>query len=77
MKRIKMNFKECVLAKMTTVLILFFCWSALQAQEVKWIKVGSLHNWYMAVGCEPETARRGLVSDQQDGLRWPAAYPHR
>ncbi|MCB0286101.1 MAG: hypothetical protein KDE57_05540, partial [Calditrichaeota bacterium] len=44
------------------------------AQETKWIKVGSLHNWYMAIGCEPETARRGLVSDQQDGLRWPAEY---
>ena len=46
----------------------------LKAQEVKWIKVGSLHNWYMAIGCEPETARRGLVSDQQDGLRWPAQF---
>lgn len=44
------------------------------AQETKWIRVGSLHNWYMESGCEPEVARRGLVADQQDGMRWPAQF---
>ena len=44
------------------------------AQQTKWIKVGMLHNWYMESGCEPEVARRGLVSDQLDGLRWPALF---
>ena len=44
------------------------------AQEVKWMAIGDLHNWYSAAGCEIEVGRTGQVSDQQDGLRWPAFY---
>ncbi len=44
------------------------------SQEVKWIKIGSLHNWFREDGCEPEVGRTGLQADQQDGLRWPAQY---
>lgn len=44
------------------------------SQETKWIKIGSLHNWFQESGSEPETARRGLITDQQDGLRWPAEF---
>jgi len=44
------------------------------AQEVKWLKIGSLHQWFRADGCEPEVGRTGLQSDQQDGMRWPAQY---
>jgi hypothetical protein len=45
-----------------------------QVDRTKWMAVGSLHNWYLRSGCEPEIARRLLVSDQIDGLRWPAQY---
>lgn len=44
------------------------------AQEIKWIKIGSLHSWFRSDGGEPEVGRTGLQSDQQDGLRWPAQY---
>ena len=39
------------------------------AQEAKWLDVGSLHNWFSAIGNERE---HGLVRQQQYGLRWPA-----
>jgi len=42
--------------------------------ETKWIAIGDLHNWYSSAGNEREVGRRGLISDQQDGLRWPAQY---
>lgn len=44
------------------------------AQEVKWIKIGSLHSWFRADGAEPEVGRTNLQSDQQDGMRWPAQF---
>lgn len=44
------------------------------AQEVKWFKVGSLHNWFREDGAEPEVGRTNLQSDQQDGMRWPAQF---
>lgn len=46
-----------------------------RGEETKWIAVGDLHNWYSEAGCEIEVGRTGQVSDQQDGLRWPAFYP--
>ncbi len=54
--------------------MLFILAQSLLAQETKQILVGSLQSWYSEGGCEPETGRRHLVSDQQDGLRWPAQY---
>ena len=42
------------------------------AQEVKWMSIGDLHNWYSAAGCEIELGRTGQIPDQQDGLRYPA-----
>ncbi len=42
--------------------------------ETQWIAVGSLHNWYHSAGCEIEVGRTFQVSDQQDGLRWPAQF---
>ena len=38
------------------------------------MSIGDLHNWYSAAGCEIEVGRTGQVSDQQDGLRYPAFY---
>jgi len=45
------------------------------SQTSKWLSVGSLHNWYSSSGCEIELGRTpGVLSNQQDGLRWPALY---
>lgn len=64
-----------------------FCWVARIAalsllcssgygKDYRWVAVGSLHNWFSDAGCEIEVGRRHLVSDQQDGLRWPAQYKY-
>ncbi len=45
------------------------------AQTSKWLSVGNLHSWYSSSGCEIELGRTpGVLSNQQDGLRWPALY---
>ncbi len=44
------------------------------SQQSKWMAVGMLHDWYSDGGCEIEVGRTHLVSDQQDGLRWPAQF---
>ncbi len=45
---------------------------SLHAQyDTKWMSVGSLHNWFSAIGCEIE---HGLEAVQQYGMRWPAIY---
>ncbi len=43
------------------------------AQGVRWLGVGSMHNFYMENGAEREHA---LVASQQYGLRWPAIYAY-
>ena len=53
--------------------IIFFI-TISNSQAVKWMSIGNLHNWYSAAGCEIEIGRTGQISDQQDGLRWPAFY---
>ena len=55
-------------------LVLFLTFSASYSQAVKWMSIGNLHNWYSAAGCEIEIGRTGQLTDQQDGLRWPAFY---
>jgi len=42
--------------------------------DTKWISISMLHNWFSSTGCEIEIGRRGLIQDQQDGMRWPALY---
>lgn len=48
----------------------------LHADETKWISIGMLHDWYSSAGAEIEVGRRGLVTDQQDGLQWPALFQY-
>jgi len=38
---------------------------------IKWMSVGSLHNWYSEIGSEIE---EGFVKQQQYGMQWPAIY---
>jgi hypothetical protein len=42
------------------------------AQEIKWLRVGSLHSWYSSFGSEIEVGR---IAEQLDGLRWNAQFP--
>ncbi len=60
---------------MTLSIVLVAFIHNMEAQEYRWISVGSLHNWYRADGCEPEVGRYSSAP-QQDGLRWPAQYPN-
>ncbi len=44
-------------------------------QEIKWLSVGSLRQWFSNGGAEIEYGRRGrahMTTDQIDGLIWPA-----
>lgn len=54
------------------IVVTFCLFSTIRAEEIRWLQVGRLHNWFSAAGCEPEVGRRHLVSDQQDGFRYPA-----
>jgi hypothetical protein len=58
-----------------SLLSLIFSMGNISAQTSKWLSVGSLHNWYSSSGSEIELGRTpGVISNQQDGLRWPALY---
>ncbi|MDP2301584.1 MAG: hypothetical protein Q8N03_04045 [Ignavibacteria bacterium] len=58
----------------TIVLFLLMGQSNLFAQfDVKWMSVGSLHNWFSAIGSEIE---EGFVKRQQYGMQWPAIYDY-
>ncbi len=50
--------------------------AGLFAGEIQWLAVGDLHDWFHSAGCEIEVGRRHLVSDQQDGLQWPAQFQY-
>ncbi|MEA3287665.1 MAG: hypothetical protein U9Q77_09870 [Candidatus Marinimicrobia bacterium] len=56
-------------AVLASVMIVFTTVSF--AAEVRWIKVGDLHNFYQKIGCEPES---DYGNEQQFGLMWPAFY---
>ncbi len=61
------------LSLIAVVALVAFAAAPAQAQfELKWLSAGSLHNWYSAVGAEPES--QGFVGNQQDGWRWPGIY---
>ena len=56
------------------VLVIFLLFSqSVQASEGRWILIGTLHNFYQSLGCEPE---EDFGDEQQYGLRWNALYDH-
>ncbi|GBE27128.1 hypothetical protein BMS3Bbin03_01048 [bacterium BMS3Bbin03] len=59
---------------MASVLSVFLFSGNARSDQTKWIAIGSLHDWYSSAGSEVEVGRRHLISDQQDGLRWPAQF---
>jgi len=67
--------KRYKFTQISTLLLVILCISTMVfADETKWLAVGMLHDWFSSMGCEIEVGRRHLVSDQQDGLRWPAQF---
>ena len=67
-----MNHKRYILV---ISLFVILC-GTIFGDEVKWLAIGSLHDWFSSAGCEREVGRRHLISDQQDGLRWDAQFPY-
>lgn len=58
-----------------TIILTLFSMNTVHTEQTKWIAIGDLQNWYSEGGCEIETGRTGQITDQQDGLRWPAFFP--
>jgi hypothetical protein len=50
--------------------------SAQTGREVRWLKLGSLHQYLINWGAEIELGRTGRTQEQMDGLRWPAQFPN-
>ncbi|MBN1997570.1 hypothetical protein JW935_08465, partial [candidate division KSB1 bacterium] len=44
------------------------------SQEVKWLRVGSLHYTFAIEGAEFEMHRTGMLKEQNDGLSWPSQF---
>lgn len=69
LSRIKISTPSSVV-----ILLLILAFVSLNfAAEFRWIKVGSLHNFYQAIGSEPE---EDVGAEQQFGMRWNAFYDH-
>jgi len=79
MRYFKINVRHCCAA---LVLAAWFggavtpaCY-AQAGREVKWLRLGSLHQYFLNWGAEIELGRTGQASEQTDGLRWPAQFPN-
>ncbi|MBN1397332.1 MAG: hypothetical protein JXA06_04795 [Bacteroidetes bacterium] len=78
----KKNNKRCgtLIAFYLALLMVYpsiLCAQVVGPQEIKWVKVSSLHQWFSSGGAEIEYGRRSrqfLQSDQLDGLNWPGLY---
>jgi len=71
--RKKFVIPECIAA---LLLIFVLIANPLLGDEVKWITVGMLHNWFSSAGCEQEVGRTHATADQQDGFQYPALYEY-
>lgn len=67
----QMNAKRLIFS---IIFILAIVTGSLIADEVKFISIGMLQNWFSSVGCEIETGRTGEVADQLDGFSYPSLY---
>lgn len=68
------NKRKFYLETVLGLLVFLGAISTVLGDETKWIAIGSLHNWYSSAGSEVEVGRTGAISDQGDGLRWPAQF---
>ena len=70
----KLNIKKkLILISLSFIAAIIFSNISYSQYAVKWMSVGSLHNWYSEIGCEVE---EGFIKEQQYGLQWPAIHPH-
>lgn len=69
-----MNSKRVQNVLGKTFILMLLVSSFTFSQELKYMSVGSLHNWYSDLGCEIEVA--GPAKTQQDGMQWPAIYTY-
>ncbi|MFA6981268.1 MAG: hypothetical protein WC209_18220 [Ignavibacteriaceae bacterium] len=69
-----MNIKRVQNVLGKTFILMLLIGSFTFSQELKYMSVGSLHNWYSDLGCEIEVA--GPAKTQQDGMQWPAIYQY-
>ncbi len=67
----QMNPKRILLS---SILIFTLIAGSLLADEVKFISIGMLQNWFSSAGCEIETGRTGETRDQLDGFSYPSLY---
>jgi hypothetical protein len=67
-----LRFKTAIAASIVIVVTATSAFG--QAKEIRWLRVGSLHSWFMNHGAEVELGRTGRATEQQDGLRWPAEF---
>lgn len=73
MKNTQINSIFRLFVSLILLLLILMPNSVIYAAEARWIKIGSLHNFYQAIGSEPEEDFGG---EQQFGLRWNAFYDH-
>ncbi len=55
-------------------IIILLTGNFLFADEIRFLRVGMLQNWFSSGGCEIEVGRRHMVEDQQDGFQYLAFY---
>ncbi|MDP3147604.1 MAG: hypothetical protein Q8N83_00615 [Ignavibacteria bacterium] len=67
-----MNYKRVQNVLGKTFILMILVNALAFSQELKYMSVGSLHNWYSDIGSEIEVA--GPTKQQQDGMQWPAIY---
>jgi hypothetical protein len=70
------NNKTIRMIFLTVGIVLSVMSTMVSAAENKWIAVGNYHNWYSEQGFEIEVGRTGEITDQQDGMRWPAQFSY-
>jgi len=77
MKTKKIIFNNTLFAFFICTILVISGYRSVIAQtgkQIKWLRVGSLHSWYLNWGSEIELGRTGQAREQQDGLRWPAQF---
>ncbi|HCK99500.1 MAG TPA: hypothetical protein DHW42_05270, partial [Candidatus Marinimicrobia bacterium] len=70
MKTKKIKFNNTLLAIFICTILVVSGYRSVVAQtgkQIKWLRVGSLHSWYLNWGSEIELGRTGQAREQQDG----------
>jgi len=74
MTRKSIRTRALIVFSMTLLMLFTIFMANGRSDQTKWIAIGMLQDWFSSGGSEIEVGRTHLVSDQQDGLRWPAQF---